>query len=428
MNAEPLPELAPCMHAEEQDKEEDDEDDWEEVGSEDGSKEDEEGAEAPQKEFPHGRKLFVGGLGWDTHQSHLDSYFSQFGSVVHAEVMCNRDTGVSRGFGFVTFADGAAAEAANSQRHHRIHNKTAEIKFAVQRGDTKLVTQTMEEKLAKQVFVGRLPKDASPDELKEWAQKVFGVEAVTSAIVVLDLKTKLPRGFGFVSFHSAELAEKALYTAQAPEVCEFRDGYRVQVKRAHDRGRKNASKRDKRGGDGHHQRSHKPSGGPPQQDMSRALVETWGNAYQQGLWNGMMNAQMGYYPGGPADMQMMGGARQPMGMQHAMNGGSANGGSANGGSANGGSQQYMMAPPSSNQQQQQQQQYPAITPYMPNMPYNAPSSSLSGPTDHYMGMPQQQGHGGSGHSRSAPRQKRAPANRAGKRNASQNHTQPRHMQ
>lgn len=81
-------------------------------------------------------------------------------------------------------ADEAAAIAAVEQRHHTINNKTAEVKFAVDRGDDRLVTEAFEDKLAKQIFVGGLPKDTTPDELKEWAGNTFGHDNVISAIVV----------------------------------------------------------------------------------------------------------------------------------------------------------------------------------------------------------------------------------------------------
>lgn len=130
------------------------------------------------------RKLFVGGLGWETNRSQLHAYFSQFGPLVHEEVMYNRDTGVPRGFGFVTFADENDAAAAVAKRHHQINHKTAEIKYAVKKGDDRLVTEPFNDKLQRQVFVGGLPRDATPDEVKEWAAALFGEDKVVSAIVV----------------------------------------------------------------------------------------------------------------------------------------------------------------------------------------------------------------------------------------------------
>lgn len=57
-------------------------------------------------------KLFVGGLSWDTDDDGLRSAFAAHGSVTEAKVISDRETGRSRGFGFVTFADSESASAA----------------------------------------------------------------------------------------------------------------------------------------------------------------------------------------------------------------------------------------------------------------------------------------------------------------------------
>ena len=58
------------------------------------------------------KKLFVGGLAWATTSEGLREAFSSFGEVTDARVITDRETGRSRGFGFVSYEDEAAAEAA----------------------------------------------------------------------------------------------------------------------------------------------------------------------------------------------------------------------------------------------------------------------------------------------------------------------------
>lgn len=58
------------------------------------------------------KKLFVGSLPWEADDAKLNELFSKFGTVASAVVLKDRMTGRSRGFGFVEFADDAAAEAA----------------------------------------------------------------------------------------------------------------------------------------------------------------------------------------------------------------------------------------------------------------------------------------------------------------------------
>ena len=57
-------------------------------------------------------KLFVGGLSWDTREDDLERAFSAHGEVVEAKVIMDRDSGRSRGFGFVTFANESDAQNA----------------------------------------------------------------------------------------------------------------------------------------------------------------------------------------------------------------------------------------------------------------------------------------------------------------------------
>jgi RNA recognition motif-containing protein len=60
------------------------------------------------------KKLFVGNLSWNTGDEGLLEAFSQYGEVTDAKVITDRETGRSRGFGFVTFADAEAGEKAIS--------------------------------------------------------------------------------------------------------------------------------------------------------------------------------------------------------------------------------------------------------------------------------------------------------------------------
>ena len=60
------------------------------------------------------KKLFVGSLSWDTNDEGLQRAFSPHGEISEAIVISDRDTGRSRGFGFVTFNDDEAADKAQA--------------------------------------------------------------------------------------------------------------------------------------------------------------------------------------------------------------------------------------------------------------------------------------------------------------------------
>jgi RNA recognition motif-containing protein len=57
-------------------------------------------------------KLYVGGLAWATTDQSLKEAFAKFGNVVSAKVMTERESGRSRGFGFVEFESAEEAQAS----------------------------------------------------------------------------------------------------------------------------------------------------------------------------------------------------------------------------------------------------------------------------------------------------------------------------
>jgi len=61
------------------------------------------------------KKLFIGGLSWDTTDDGLRQAFASYGEITEAKVITDRDTGRSRGFGFVTFAQDEDAKSAISK-------------------------------------------------------------------------------------------------------------------------------------------------------------------------------------------------------------------------------------------------------------------------------------------------------------------------
>ncbi len=66
------------------------------------------------------KKLYVGNLTYDTTEDNLVELFSEFGEVLSAQIIIDRDTNRSKGFGFVEMSDGAdeAATALNGQDFH----------------------------------------------------------------------------------------------------------------------------------------------------------------------------------------------------------------------------------------------------------------------------------------------------------------------
>ena len=83
-------------------------------------------------------KLFVGGLFYATGHESLRKYFEKYGEVINAEVVYNRNTKTSRGFGFVVFRDPASVDSVlNESTMHNIDGRQVEIKRCFMRQSRK---------------------------------------------------------------------------------------------------------------------------------------------------------------------------------------------------------------------------------------------------------------------------------------------------
>lgn len=80
-------------------------------------------------------KLFIGGLAWHTDDSALRAKFEEFGQVEEAIVVKDRDTGRSRGFGFVRFSEEQNADTAAAQMNNvEFDGRTIRVDKASERG------------------------------------------------------------------------------------------------------------------------------------------------------------------------------------------------------------------------------------------------------------------------------------------------------
>ena len=81
------------------------------------------------------KKLFVGGLSWGTTDDGLHQAFSQFGEIVEAKVITDRETGRSRGFGFVTFSnDDGATKAISEMDGTELDGRSIKVNEAEDKG------------------------------------------------------------------------------------------------------------------------------------------------------------------------------------------------------------------------------------------------------------------------------------------------------
>jgi cold-inducible RNA-binding protein len=80
-------------------------------------------------------KLFIGGLAFSTSNDRLREVFAQAGNVESATVVTDRDTGQSRGFGFVEMASAEeAAKAVDKFNGQQVDGRTLKVEIANAKG------------------------------------------------------------------------------------------------------------------------------------------------------------------------------------------------------------------------------------------------------------------------------------------------------
>ncbi|PSR95768.1 Glycine-rich RNA-binding protein [Actinidia chinensis var. chinensis] len=84
--------------------------------------------------FMSSSKVFVGGLSYSTDEMSLTEAFNKYGEVIEARVIIDRETGRSRGFGFVTYTSGEEASAAiQALDGQDLHGRRVRVNYATDR-------------------------------------------------------------------------------------------------------------------------------------------------------------------------------------------------------------------------------------------------------------------------------------------------------
>mmetsp|Transcript_15628 Transcript_15628/g.26965 ORF Transcript_15628/g.26965 Transcript_15628/m.26965 type:complete len:248 (-) Transcript_15628:599-1342(-) len=78
-------------------------------------------------------QVFVGGISWKADENSLANFFSSYGQVASVRIIMDRETGKSKGYGFVTFADAGAAEEVKKLGNVNFMGKMMNIGDAVRR-------------------------------------------------------------------------------------------------------------------------------------------------------------------------------------------------------------------------------------------------------------------------------------------------------
>nr|XP_006825358.1 PREDICTED: heterogeneous nuclear ribonucleoprotein A3-like isoform X2 [Saccoglossus kowalevskii] len=148
------------------------------------------------------RKLFIGGLNYETTDDSLKGHFSEWGEIVDCVVMKDPNTKKSRGFGFITYKRASMVDDAMRSRPHKIDGREVEPKRAVAREES---GNPLAHMLVKKIFVGGIKEDTSEDHLRDYFSKYGSIESVD---VISDKDTGKKRGFAFVTFDDHDPVDK----------------------------------------------------------------------------------------------------------------------------------------------------------------------------------------------------------------------------
>jgi len=167
------------------------------------------------------RKLFIGGLSYETDEASLRSHFEQWGEIVDCVVMRDPNTKRSRGFGFITYKDADSIDQAQANRTHKVDNREVDTKRAMPREES---GRAESQQSVKKMFVGGVKDDTTEDMLRETFSP-FG--QITSIDLIMDKATGKARGFCFVSFDDHDSVDKAVLKKRHDL-----NGRQVEVKKA----------------------------------------------------------------------------------------------------------------------------------------------------------------------------------------------------
>ncbi|KAK3495717.1 hypothetical protein B0T13DRAFT_489372 [Neurospora crassa] len=168
---------------------------------------------AVQKDTTEGHAAFVRNIVFDATEEHLKGAFEKFGNVT--DVFLARDPrGLSKGYGFVTFATREALEEACSQvdgsfwhgRRISVEPRRAKVNRGSAIGEPSAC-----------LFIGNIPYETTDAELNN----IFvGIDGLKDVRVAVDRATGWPRGFAHADFVDVEAAVKALEKLQGTQLGE----------------------------------------------------------------------------------------------------------------------------------------------------------------------------------------------------------------
>nr|XP_016849869.1 PREDICTED: heterogeneous nuclear ribonucleoproteins A2/B1 isoform X3 [Anolis carolinensis] len=155
-----------------------------------------------EREKEQFRKLFIGGLSFETTEESLRNYYEQWGKLTDCVVMRDPASKRSRGFGFVTFSSMAEVDSAMAARPHSIDGRVVEPKRAVAREESGKPGAHV---TVKKLFVGGIKEDTEEHHLRDYFSEYGKIDTIE---IITDRQSGKKRGFGFVTFDDHDPVDK----------------------------------------------------------------------------------------------------------------------------------------------------------------------------------------------------------------------------
>ncbi|KAF8660155.1 hypothetical protein HU200_057719 [Digitaria exilis] len=163
---------------------------------------------------PASRKLFVHGLGWGAGADDLRGAFSRFGELEDCRVISDKQSGRSKGYGFVLFRSRRSALRALRRPQLQIGGRLAFCHLAAS-GPAPPASQSQNpssnanqpDNMPRKIFVGNVHADVDVDRLYEYFAQFGEIE---EGPLGFDKNTGKPKGFALFVYKSVESARRAL--------------------------------------------------------------------------------------------------------------------------------------------------------------------------------------------------------------------------
>ncbi|OVA00400.1 RNA recognition motif domain [Macleaya cordata] len=190
---------------------------------------------------PAHRKLFVHGLGWETTSEKLRDFFSKYGELEDCNVVVDKSTGKSKGYGFLLFKHRKSAQKALKEPQKKIESRMTACQLASsgpvnpshpqqqqqqQQQQMHSNFHSSQDTLQRKIYVGNVHSEIPTDKLLTFFSKYGEIE---EGPLGFDKQTGKPKGYALFIYKTVEGARKAL-----EEPSKSFDGHQLYCQKATD--------------------------------------------------------------------------------------------------------------------------------------------------------------------------------------------------